>query len=33
VSTHDTRYRYHLVWITSLGNQSHVDVNEIALYT
>jgi serine/threonine-protein kinase len=33
LSTHDTRYRYYLVWITSLGNQSHVDVNEIALYT
>ncbi len=28
-----TKYRYYLVWITSLGNHSHVDVNEIALYT
>src|ERR1700759_1179334 len=28
-----TRYRYYLVWITSLGTHSHVDVNEIALYT
>ena len=29
----DTKYRYYLVWITSLGGHSHVDVNEIALYT
>ncbi len=28
-----TKYRYYLVWITSLGPHSHVDVNEIALYT
>jgi serine/threonine-protein kinase len=28
-----TKYRYYLVWITSLGDHSHVDVNEIALYT
>ena len=28
-----TKYRYYLVWITSLGGHSHVDVNEIALYT
>jgi eukaryotic-like serine/threonine-protein kinase len=28
-----TRYRYYLVWITSLGAHSHVDVNEITLYT
>jgi eukaryotic-like serine/threonine-protein kinase len=27
------RYRYYLVWITSLGNNGHVDVSEIALYT
>jgi serine/threonine-protein kinase len=33
LSTGDTRYRYYLVWITSLGAHSHVDVNEIALYT
>jgi eukaryotic-like serine/threonine-protein kinase len=26
-------YRYYLVWITSLGEHGHVDVNEIALYT
>jgi serine/threonine-protein kinase len=28
-----TRYRYYLVWITRLGAHSHVDVNEITLYT
>jgi serine/threonine protein kinase len=28
-----TKYRYYLAWITSLGGHSHVDVNEIALYT
>jgi serine/threonine-protein kinase len=28
-----TKYRCYLVWITSLGGHSHVDVNEIALYT
>ena len=33
LSTGKTRYRYYLVWITSLGNHSHVDVNEVALYT
>src|ERR1700749_2874041 len=33
LSTQKTRYRYYLVWITSLGAHSHVDVNEIALYT
>jgi serine/threonine protein kinase len=33
LSTGATRYRYYLVWITSLGAHSHVDVNEIALYT
>jgi eukaryotic-like serine/threonine-protein kinase len=31
--TGDVRYRYYLVWITSLGANGHVDVNEIALYT
>jgi serine/threonine-protein kinase len=33
LSTSTTRYRYYLVWITSLGANSHVDVSEIALYT
>jgi serine/threonine protein kinase len=33
LSAGTTRYRYYLVWITSLGAHSHVDVNEIALYT
>jgi eukaryotic-like serine/threonine-protein kinase len=33
LTTGKTRYRYYLVWITSLGAHSHVDVNEIALYT
>ena len=28
-----TKYRYYLVWITSLGGHSQVAVNEIALYT
>ena len=32
LSTGTTKYRYYLVWITSLGAHSHVDVNEIALY-
>jgi serine/threonine protein kinase len=32
LSTGTTKYRYYLVWITSLGNHSHVDVSEIALY-
>ncbi len=27
-----TRYRYYLVWITSLGNHDQVAINEIALY-
>jgi len=31
--TAGVRYRYYLVWITSLGNHGSVDVNEIALYT
>jgi eukaryotic-like serine/threonine-protein kinase len=33
LSTGATKYRYYLVWITSLAGHSHVDVNEIALYT
>ena len=33
LATGKTKYRYYLVWITSLGEHSHVDVNEIALYT
>src|SRR3984885_2099552 len=33
LSTGKKRYRYYLVWITSLGTHSHVDVNELALYT
>jgi eukaryotic-like serine/threonine-protein kinase len=33
LSTGTTKYRYYLVWITSLAGHSHVDVNEIALYT
>jgi eukaryotic-like serine/threonine-protein kinase len=33
LSTGDTRYRYYLVWITSLGSRDQVSVNEIALYT
>ena len=27
------RYRYYLVWITSLGNHNQVAINEVALYT
>ncbi|MGH2916685.1 MAG: protein kinase domain-containing protein [Solirubrobacteraceae bacterium] len=27
------RYRYYLVWITDLGNQDQVAINEVALYT
>jgi hypothetical protein len=30
--TNGTRYRYYLVWITSLGNHDQVAINEIALY-
>jgi serine/threonine protein kinase len=30
--TGGTRYRYYLVWITSLGNHDQVTLNEIALY-
>jgi eukaryotic-like serine/threonine-protein kinase len=33
LSTGETRYRYYLVWITSLGHHAQVSVNEIALYT
>jgi serine/threonine protein kinase len=33
LSSAKTKYRYFLVWITSLGAHSHVDINEIALYT
>jgi len=28
----DHRYRYYLVWITSLGGQEHVRLNEVKLY-
>ena len=33
LTTGGARYRYYLVWITSLGNQGSVSINEIALYT
>jgi serine/threonine-protein kinase len=33
LSSTTSKYRYYLVWITNLGDHSHVDVNEIALYT
>ena len=33
LSTHGTRYRYYLVWITSLGNHNQVAINEVALFT
>jgi tRNA A-37 threonylcarbamoyl transferase component Bud32 len=33
LSTNGVRYRYYLVWITSLGSHDQVSVNEIALYT
>ena len=33
LSTGGARYRYYLVWITSLGGLLQVDVNEVALYT
>ncbi len=29
----DTRYRYYLAWITTLGSHNQVAINEIALYT
>ncbi len=32
LTTGGQRYRYYLVWITSLGNHNQVAVNEIALY-
>jgi serine/threonine-protein kinase len=32
LSTGSTRYRYYLVWITSLGGHVQVAINEIALY-
>ncbi len=31
--TGGVRYRYYLVWITSLGDHSQVAINEVALYT
>jgi serine/threonine-protein kinase len=30
--THGVRYRYYLVWITSLGDHNQVAINEVALY-
>src|SRR6201994_424601 len=33
LSTGRVRYRYYLVWITSLGGHGSVSINEIALYT
>jgi len=33
LATGTVPYRYYLVWITSLGDHGHVDVNEISLYT
>jgi tRNA A-37 threonylcarbamoyl transferase component Bud32 len=33
LDTNGTKYRYYLVWITSLGDHNQVAVNEIALYT
>jgi eukaryotic-like serine/threonine-protein kinase len=33
LATRGVRYRYYLVWITSLGPHNQVAVNEIALYT
>jgi hypothetical protein len=32
LSSAHTRYRYFLVWITSLGGQEYVDLNEVTLY-
>jgi serine/threonine-protein kinase len=29
----ENKYRYYLVWITDLGHQEHVDLNEVTLYT
>jgi len=33
LQTSGVRYRYYLVWITSLGSHESVSINEIALYT
>jgi eukaryotic-like serine/threonine-protein kinase len=33
LTTHGIKYRYYLVWITSLGPHNQVAINEIALYT
>ncbi|MGA9860057.1 MAG: protein kinase [Solirubrobacteraceae bacterium] len=33
LSTGGVKYRYYLVWITSLGGHGSVSINEIALYT
>ena len=33
LSTSGVRYRYYLVWITSLGPHESVAINELALYT
>lgn len=33
LDTAGVRYRYYLVWITSLGHQQSVAINEVALYT
>ena len=33
LATRGVRYRYYLVWITSLGGHSQVEVNEVALFT
>ncbi|MGI8711697.1 MAG: protein kinase domain-containing protein [Solirubrobacteraceae bacterium] len=33
LKTAGVRYRYYLVWITSLGNHNQVAINEIGLYT
>ena len=32
LSSGSTRYRYFLVWITSLGHQEYADLNELTLY-
>ncbi len=33
LSTGGARYRYYLVWITSLGGREQVSINEVSLYT
>ncbi len=33
LDTHGVKYRYYLLWITSLGSQDRVTVGEFALYT